>query len=160
MNGSTVTILQLIAAVLSVPVVTAIVNLAGRAFLPAQRLRSTLKTDLALYNEMPASNAKEMFGEHIALTITLLNFRLQPERVTRRKVIVQGVFGLLGAIIALFFAVVLILTAFVYASTNGSLPVVSAVLVGAGGTAALVYGLRVRRRRNAPPVEVEGLEND
>jgi hypothetical protein len=72
---STEFILQSVVGVLSVPVVVAALGALGRLLLPTTRLSSRLRRDLAIFKDLPPSDARDEFEKYINATLALLNAR-------------------------------------------------------------------------------------
>jgi hypothetical protein len=81
-TDTTALILQGVAGVLSIPFLTAALTALFRFMSPTQRISARLRSDLAIYRDLPPSAGKDVLGERINENLLLLNARYAPKAVT------------------------------------------------------------------------------
>jgi hypothetical protein len=80
-TDTTALILQGVAGILSIPFLTAALTALARFMSPTQRISARLRSDLAIYRDLPASAGKDVLGQRINETLSLLNARYVPKTV-------------------------------------------------------------------------------
>lgn len=143
-------------AFLSVPAVAAALTAAIRVVLPSARLRARLTRDLAIYEKLPASSARDAFGEYIESTLRDLLARSAPKLTAQRRALISRI-----VTIAVGIAIIGLGIALIYFGSQTDLggTIISTAVSGLLGALSLVIAINASRRKTATDLREEAWAN-